>query len=288
MGNYADFWDGMQAEDRYSKITDERRASVKASLESIQRFGSFVTAGETQPERDLRLDLVDKEVRRVSEMLAEEHDVAVEPVYAFAKEKLAAETAVTDPETIDVEKGIGEETDEGGEARFADALTDVNALNGVLEEDGLDKPVRHKKEQVDLNSDTQKDSSVRHSYDDFAPNDEYGIDAPVEAFIQYLQTRLAPNEPVPPGVFDDFMAEYEATPEQFEGSFGPDRYSSKASAVAKTADRFPSDPLEESPYVGTWNNTLDGLDQLLLETDDPEHRAILESAREQITQMGQR
>lgn len=160
MGDYKfadDFWASMQAEEKMSHRNTERHASVNASLDAINKFSSFIMQGETQEERDLRLDLVDKDVRRVSELFAEKYDVEVEPVYSFAKAKLAENTAVTEPKTIDPEKPIGEISEEGGEERFADALTDVNSLEAVLvDEDGLDEVKRHKRERVDLNKDTQK------------------------------------------------------------------------------------------------------------------------------------
>lgn len=164
-----DFWASLQAQEKMSKATDERRASVHAALESINRFSSFVKNAADEEERDLRLDLVDKDVRRLAELFAEKHEVEVEPVYSYAKERLAAEVAVTEPKKVDPEKGIGEETHEGGPDRFADDETDVNSLESVMEEDGIDNPKRHKKEQVDLNKDTQKAPKASASVKEAAP-----------------------------------------------------------------------------------------------------------------------
>lgn len=152
-----DMWTELQKQEEQSDAARLARAKTGASSEVRQRLASFVTAGADQQERDVRIMLAEGSIREITAANAQAHGVDEEAVFEAVRAKLAAETAVTKPETKKVDSPIGGEEgkkyEDNKEAPKVDGKTDTSELKPVVE-----NPVRHKEETVDLDSDTQADN----------------------------------------------------------------------------------------------------------------------------------
>lgn len=156
-----DIWSSLDEQMKNTDAHRERAAIIRAKGECLSRYAKFLSAGD----KSARLEYIDDEIRAFAYHYAEQFSVDPLRVYAGLAVHLA-ETAVTEPKREKVTEPTGGPEGEKYKNQdkvpddVIDAKADIMDLDPVLVEQVgervLDKPKRHKREQVDLNEDTDK------------------------------------------------------------------------------------------------------------------------------------
>jgi hypothetical protein len=155
----SDMWTEIYLQEQKSDSANVARAKVAAIAVARDELSAFVKKGANQAERDIRLSLAAGRIEEIVGHTSEQYGVQPGEVFGDVYAKLAAEVAVTDPETKDIESGIGGEEgkkyQDSKEVDKGDGETDTGELKAVVEE-----PVRHKLVEGD---DLGPADEVKHS-----------------------------------------------------------------------------------------------------------------------------